>query len=246
MTDNTKRLQTVISQAGICSRRKAAEMIEEGKVTVDGKVVTEKGYRVDISRQEVLVEGNPLPKQDERKYYFLLHKPGDVISTAHDPQKRRTVTEYFKDIDARLYPIGRLDKDTTGLLIITNDGDLSHNLSHPKFAVEKVYLVKVAGEVTDESLEKLKQGVDLDGKKTAPCEIEAVSAGKRDSVLALTLHEGKKRQIKRIFGTFGHRVLELKRIGYAGLRLGDLKEGEFRELSGEEVATLKDCVQAKG
>ena len=235
-----KRLQTIISQAGVTSRRNAAKMIEEGKVTVDGEVVREKGHRVDAAECEILVEGRPLPEGDEVKYTFLFHKPKGVISTAYDPQERKKVTDFFKGINARLYPIGRLDKDTTGIILVSNDGELTHKLAHPKSEVEKVYLVKVSNEITDESLERIESGINLDGKKLAPCEIQVVSKGPRFSILTVHLHEGKKRQIKRIFGTFGHRVLELKRIVYAGLSLGDLKEGEYRELTKEEIEILRN------
>jgi len=233
-----RRLQTVISRTGLTSRRQAAKLIEEGKVTVDGKVITEKGYRVDDEGPEILVEGKPLPERDKEMYYYLFNKPKDVISTAHDPEGRKKVLDYFEGVKGRLYPIGRLDKDTTGALIVTNNGDLTERLSHPKYGVPKVYLIKVLGHVTDESLAKIKRGVDLDGKKTAPCELEVVEADRKTSIITLNLHEGKKRQIKRIFGTQGHRILALKRIGYAGISLGDLKEGEYRELTPEEVKLL--------
>ncbi len=232
-----KRLQTVLSHAGVTSRRKAAELIESGKVSVDGSLVTEKGKRVDPERQKVTVDGRPL--EEEKKCYFLFNKPRNVISTVTDTHGRKKVVDYFRKIKARLYPVGRLDRDTTGLLVITNDGDLAHRLSHPKFEIEKEYLVTVDGSVRLGDVRKLKKGVELDGKTTAPCEVEHAAKDDGATVMKVVLHEGRKRQLRRMFEVLGYKVTALKRVKYAGLTLGRLKEGEYRELTDSEVARLR-------
>jgi len=233
-----KRLQTIIAHAGVASRRGAVELIEAGKVKVDNRVITEKGMRIDPAEHEISVNGRPLPKK-EKKYYFLFNKPDNVISTAIDTHGREKVTDHFKHINARLYPVGRLDKDTTGLLIVTNDGDLTHRLTHPRFGIEKEYLVTVDGDVARESVKKLERGIELDGKRTAPCEIKTVKKINKGMVLRVKLHEGRKRQIKYMFESVGNKVTGLKRVRYAGLSLGRLEKGGFRELSGKEVERLK-------
>lgn len=236
-----RRLQTVLSHAGVASRRRAAELIEKGHVKVDGRRITEKGYRLDPARCEVLVDGRPISK--EKKYYFLLNKPKGFISTARDTHSRRKVTDIFDKVNARLYPVGRLDKDTTGLILITNDGDLAHRMAHPSFEVEKEYVASVEGDVKISDIKKIEKGIELDGKLTAPCRIMLRRKGKKRTVYRVKLREGKKRHIKRMFEAIGGRVVELKRVKYAGLAIGDLKEGEYRALSGREVKELKNKVK---
>lgn len=233
-----KRLQTVLSHAGVASRRKAAELIEEGKVKINGQRVTEKGLRVDPEECEIFIDGKPLPRK-EKKYYFLLNKSKGVISTAKDTHSRKNVTDFFKGKEARLYPIGRLDKDTTGILLVTNDGHLAHRLAHPSFEIEKEYVATVDGFLPLDKIKKLEKGVELDGKITAPCRIKLRRKGKANTLYRMTLHEGKKRQIKRMFEAVGGRVTALKRVKYAGLTLGGLNEGEYRELTAREVRKLK-------
>ncbi|MFQ5952463.1 MAG: pseudouridine synthase [Candidatus Omnitrophota bacterium] len=236
-----KRLQTVLSHAGVASRRGAVELIESGRVAVDGREVTEKGFRLDPDRHKVLVDGRPLPEK-EKKYYFLLNKPKDVISTARDTHSRKKVTDFFKKINARLYPVGRLDKDTTGVLLVTNDGDLAFRMAHPRFGIEKEYLVTVDGSIWPNAIRKLERGIVIDEKKTAPCRIKTVRTGESGAVFSVKLHEGRKRQIKRMFETAGGRVVGLKRTKYAGLALGRLKEGEYRTLSAKEVKRLWNLI----
>ncbi|MGB2601181.1 MAG: pseudouridine synthase, partial [Candidatus Omnitrophota bacterium] len=154
-----KRLQNVLAHAGIASRRRAAQLIENGKVKVDGKVVTEKGHRIDPEEHKILIDGRPLPKE-EKKYYFLFNKPENVISTVSDTHDRKKVTDYFKKIKARLYPVGRLDKDTTGLLVVTNDGTLTHRLAHPSFEIEKEYRVTITGYLSQKDSKRLERGID--------------------------------------------------------------------------------------
>lgn len=233
-----KRLQTVLSHAGVASRRRAAEIIEEGKVSIDGRVVTERGFRVDPEECEIIVEGKVL-REEEKKCYFLFNKPENVISTVQDTHSRKKIADFFKDIKARLYPIGRLDKDTTGLMIMTNDGDLAHALSHPSFEIDKEYIAAINRALTREDLEKLEKGIVLDGKKTAECEIKHIKEEKPGFVYKIILHEGKKRQIRRMIEVTGKRVVKLKRVKYAGLIAGKLKEGQYRELTDVEVTRLK-------
>ncbi|MFH1878647.1 MAG: pseudouridine synthase [Candidatus Omnitrophota bacterium] len=239
-----KRLQNILAHAGVASRRRAAQMVEEGRVSVDGKVVAEKGLRLDPARHEILVDGKAVAKE-EKKYYFLFNKPKGVISTAIDTHGREKVTDYFKGINVRLYPVGRLDKDTTGLLILTNDGDLAHRLSHPSFEVSKEYVATVSGMVVEKEAAEMERGVLIDGERTAPCEIKFVRRDDKYSVLRIRIHEGRKRQIRRMFESLGKKVRELERVKYAFLTLGSMKPGESRELSEKEVNMLKKIKRSR-
>jgi 23S rRNA pseudouridine2605 synthase len=229
-----KRLQTILSHAGAASRRGAASLIEEGSVKVDGQVVREKGLRVDPDKHEILVRGVPL-KSEEKKLYFLLNKPANVISTVKDTHGRKNIMDIFTGIKARLYPVGRLDKDTTGVIIVTNDGDLAHKLSHPSFETDKEYLVRTRYPLEERDLKKISSGVEIDGKMTSPCKIKTI----KDGSYGVRLHEGRKRQIKKMFESVGNRVLELDRVRYAGLSAAGLARGEYRELTPSEIKGLK-------
>ncbi|MBD3425815.1 MAG: pseudouridine synthase [Candidatus Omnitrophica bacterium] len=232
-----KRLQNVLAHAGISSRRGAADLIARGKVKVDGRVVTEKGYKLDPRRHEIFVNGQALPRE-EKKYYILFNKPTGVISTVKDTHGRKKVTDFFKDIKARLYPVGRLDKDTTGILIITNDGELANKLMHPRFEIEKEYQAMVNGFLAPADKERLEKGIMLEGIRTSPCIIRRVKRTRDRDVLRIKIHEGRKRQIKRMFEEVGLKVTELERTGYAGLRLGRIKRGDYRFLTESEVERL--------
>ncbi len=227
----------MLAHAGVASRRRAAELIESGMVTVDGRPVIEKGFRLDPDRHEILVNGRPLPKE-EKKYYFLFNKPKNVISTVTDTHGRKKVVDYFKGISARLYPVGRLDKDTTGILIITNDGKFAHALAHPGFEIEKEYTVTVEPPVPAKETRKLERGVEIEGKVTAPCEIKPGKKTPKGAIYRVKLHEGRKRQIRLMFEAAGAKVVALKRTRYAGLTLRGLKEGEYRELSEKELERI--------
>ena len=233
-----RRLQTVLAHAGIASRRKAAELIERGKVKVDGRTVFEKGMRVDPRENVVFVDGRRI-QEEEKKYYFLFNKPSGVISSAKDTHDREKVTDFFKHIKARLYPVGRLDKDTTGLILITNDGELTHKLSHPSFEVEKEYRVVVKPFVKDSDIKKLQRGIEVEGKLTAPCTIKLLKRDQSLGVYKVQLHEGRKRQIRVMFETVGSKVTSLERNRYAGFTLRRLKPGEYRELTEKEINRLK-------
>jgi len=232
-----KRLESVIAHAGIASRRKAATIIKEGKVTIDGIIIREKGYRVDDTASKICVDGKTITSQ-EKKLYFLLNKPKNVVSTVKDTHKRKTVLDIIGVRDSRLYPVGRLDKDTTGLIIITNDGDLTYRLSHPRFEVEKEYMVKIDSNISDEKIKKLERGVTIDDKVTYPCSAKVIKSGEKESIISVILHEGMKREIRRMFEAIGYNVLELDRVRYAGLVIGKLKRGEHRVLTESEVKTL--------
>ena len=237
----TERLQVVLARFGIASRRGVVSLIEEGKVTVNGEVVREKGFRVDAQKDEIKVSGHEFTRDAfQQKRYFLFYKPKNVMTTMQDPFAEHTVAEFFGGIQERLFPVGRLDRDTTGLLLMTNDGELSFRLTHPKFGVKKRYHARVKGVVTPEEVQKLEKGVMLEEGKTAPCKIDIEKTGSKETWLRIVLHEGKKRQIRRIFESIGHRVIDLERTDYGTLSLGTMKPGEKRELRADEVRKLKE------
>jgi 23S rRNA pseudouridine2605 synthase len=224
------RLNAYLARGGVASRRGADELIRAGRVRVNGEVAGLATYveardRVELDGARVEVE--PLT-------YVLLHKPAGVVTTARDPQDRPTVVGLVGH-ERRVVPVGRLDADTTGALLLTNDGQLAHRLMHPRYEVDKVYEVEVEGEPSDEALRQLAEGVELEDGKTAPATVERVGS----SSLQLTIHEGRKHQVKRMLEAVGHPVLRLHRIRYAGLMLGDLASGEWRELTPDEVAKLR-------
>ena len=237
---NGERLQVVLARFGVASRRGVVSLIESGHVLVNGKPVLEKGFRVDASKDTISVEGRELPTgQTLESVYYLFNKPKGVMTTLQDPHAERIVADYFQDVSARVFPVGRLDRDTTGLLLMTNDGELAFRLTHPKFGVEKKYHVKVKGFVTDDEAHGLEKGVMLEEGPTAPCVVKVEERNKNGSSLTVVLHEGKKRQIRRIFESIGHRVTELERFQYGTLNLGDMKTGQKRRLTAEEVLSLK-------
>ncbi|NRD80618.1 rRNA pseudouridine synthase [Bacillus sp. BRMEA1] len=233
-----ERLQKVIARAGIASRRKAEEFIKEGKVKVNGKVVTELGLKVSASDK---VEVNEIPIEKEESVYFLLYKPRGVISSVHDEKGRKVVVDFFPGIKERIYPIGRLDYDTSGLLILTNDGEFANLLMHPRNEIEKVYIAKIKGIPLKENLRKLEKGIRLEDGKTAPAKVNMLSADKKkqSAIIEITIHEGRNRQVRRMFEAIGHEVVKLKRERYGFLTLQGLKAGEARELSPHEVKQIR-------
>jgi len=239
-----ERLQVVLARFGLASRRGVVSLIEEGKVTVNGSVVLEKGFRVNAASDKITVNGEPLPSAaSPEKRYFMFNKPKGVMTTMQDPHAERIVADFFKDVSVRLFPVGRLDRDTTGLLLMTNDGDLAFRLMHPKFGIAKRYKARVSGAVAEEKIKRLEKGIELTEGMTAPCKIEIEATGPKETLLYVTLHEGKKRQIRRIFEKVGHRVLELERLNYGPLALGDLKRGDKRELRTAELKQLKQVLE---
>lgn len=233
-----ERLQKVIARAGIASRRKSEELIKEGKVKVNGKVVTELGIKVTSSDK---VEVNEIQIEREEPVYFLLYKPRGVISSVSDDKGRKVVTDFFSDFKERIYPVGRLDYDTTGLLLLTNDGEFANLLMHPRNEIEKVYVAKVKGIPLKETLRKLEKGIRLEDGKTAPAKVKMLSLDKKKqtAIVEIIIHEGRNRQVKRMFEAIGHEVLKLKRERYGFLTLNGLTAGDARELTPHEVKQLR-------
>lgn len=229
-----ERLQKVIANSGYCSRRKAEELIKNGKVMVNGKKIEELGFKVD-GNDIITVENKILKK--ENKEYILLYKPRGVVTTTSDEKGRKTVLDLI-ETNKRLYPVGRLDYDTSGLLLLTNDGELTNILIHPKNEIDKVYIAKINGIMNGFEIKTLEKGVLIDGKKTAPCKVKVRKKEKDSSIIELTIHEGKNHQVKKMFETIGFKVLKLKREKLAFLNLSGLKPGEYRYLSIKEVKML--------
>jgi 23S rRNA pseudouridine2605 synthase len=233
-----ERLQKVIAQAGVASRRKAEQLIVEGKVKVNGKVIKELGTKVS-NNDEVEVDGIPLDKEEH--VYFVLYKPSGVISSVSDEKGRKVVTDYLYGVEERVYPVGRLDYDTTGLLLLTNDGTLANKLMHPKFNVDKTYVAKVEGIPTKEALLKLTRGIQLDDGKTKPAKVKMLSNDRRKNtaIIEIKISEGRNRQVRRMFEALGHAVKKLKREKYGMLTLHGMKPGDVKELKPFEVKQLK-------
>ena len=233
-----ERLQKVIARAGIASRRKSEELIKEGKVKVNGKVVTELGLKVSPSDR---VEVNEIQIEKEEPVYFVLYKPRGVISSVSDDKGRKVVTDYFSHYKERIFPVGRLDYDTSGLLILTNDGEFANLLMHPKNEIDKVYVAKTKGIPLRENLRKLQRGIQLEDGKTAPAKVKLLSADnkKQTAIVEIAIHEGRNRQVRRMFEAIGNEVLKLKRERYGFLTLSGLKAGEARELTPHEVKQLR-------
>ena len=231
-----ERLQKIIANSGYCSRRKAEELILSSKVKVDGKIVNELGVKVN-SNSQIMIDGKILSK--EEKEYILLYKPRGVLTTTSDDKKRKTVLDLI-ETNKRLYPVGRLDYDTTGLLLLTNDGDLTNLLIHPKNEVDKTYVAKVEGILSIQDIKKLEKGVIIDNKKTSPCKAKVKKIDKKNNncLVEITIHEGRNHQVKKMFESIGFKVIKLKREKYAFLNLNGLKPGEYRKLSIKEVKKL--------
>lgn len=233
-----ERLQKVLAKAGIASRRAAEQLILEGRVRVNGTVVQELGSRVDPSRDAVKVDGRRIPAIPTTPVYLMLNKPRGYVTTLRDPQRRPTVLDLVKEVKRRVYPVGRLDFNSEGLLLLTDDGDLARDLMHPRSHVRKTYLVKVRGRPDPATLERLARGIVLEGRRTLPAEIRMVRP-EPNSWLEVTVMEGRKHQVRNMLRAVGHPVAKLKRIGYAGLSLGDLSPGAMRALTSRERAALK-------
>jgi 23S rRNA pseudouridine2605 synthase len=243
-----QRLQKVLAQAGLASRRAAEAMIDEGRVEVNGHVVREQGRRVDAEHDVIRVDGSRIPPP-RRHRYIVLNKPRGVVSTLSDPEGRRTLADAVVESGAskallkeRLFHVGRLDTDTEGLIILTNDGDFGHKLSHPSFEIDKTYLVEVEGIVNAVTLKRLKDGIVLDDGPVHPRGVKLVSTVGGKSLVRLTLHEGRNHIVRRTMEHVGHPVRRLSRIGIGPVRLGTLKVGEVRDLTREELGALLDLV----
>ena len=232
-----ERLQKILAKAGLASRRNAEELIRQGKVTVDGKVVTEMGFRVDPDIQVVAFEGCPV-RLEEEKIYLLLNKPRGYVTTLHDPQGRPIVSSLLTGITSRVFPVGRLDFDTEGALILTNDGDFAQRILHPRFEIERTYQAEVRGLPGREKIRLLEEGIEIEGQKTWPARVSIVAQEPATTTLEITIHEGRKRQVRKMFQAIGHRVLALKRIAYGGLQLGGLPTGQYRQLTPADLALI--------
>ena len=239
-----ERLQKVIANLGYCSRRKAEELIKNGQVLVNGQVVNELGVKVKTS-DSICVEGNILDNNKNYEYY-LLNKPRGVVTTTNDEFGRKTVLDLVISSN-RIYPVGRLDYDTTGALLLTNDGNLANKLMHPSSNIEKTYIAKIEGVMNPTSIMKLKKGVVIDGYKTTPAKVKVKSIDKKmnKSIVQITITEGKNHQVKNMFEAVGHKVLKLKREKYAIFDVKDLKVGEYRKLTFKEIAVLYSLVNKK-
>ena len=237
-----ERLQKVMAHAGVDSRRKCETLITQGRVKVNGKVVTELGVQVN---QTDLIEVDNIPVDREEPVYFLLNKPRNMITAVSDDKGRPVVTDLFVGVKQRIYPIGRLDYDTTGVLILTNDGELSQLLMHPKHEIEKVYVAKIKGLIQRKTLRQLEKGVLIEGKKTAPASTKLLSSNveKQTSIVQITIHEGRNRQVKKMFDAVGHPVQKLTREAYGNLTIAGLNSGDWRELKHFEVQQLRELAK---
>ena len=230
------RLQKAIADSGFCSRRKAEEFISKGKVYVNGNKITLLGTKVN-EKDEIIVDGNILAKQD--KEYYIFYKPRGVVCTTKDDKGRKTVVDFFNS-NKRLYPIGRLDYDTTGLLLMTNDGEFANLMMHPKSKIEKLYIAKLEGILTGFEIKTIKKGIVIDGIKCIPDRVKLKSIDKKSNtcIVEIIVHEGKNHEIKRIFESVGHTVLKLKRESYGFLDLSGLSSGKSRKLTTKEVQKM--------
>lgn len=235
------RLQKAIADLGYCSRRKAEELIIQGKVYVNGKKITELGTKVNIS-DEIKVNDEILFIQE--KEYYMFNKPREVVSTTSDDKGRKTILDYF-DIDKRIYPIGRLDYDTTGLILLTNDGEFANSMMKPNSRIQKTYIAKINGIMPKEDIITLKKGIIIEKRKCIPDRVKVKSIDKKNntSIIEITIHEGKNHEIKKMFEHFNLDVLKLKRISYGSLSLGNLQSGKYKKLSIKEVKTLYSLVK---
>jgi 23S rRNA pseudouridine2605 synthase len=240
-----QRLQKILAQAGVASRRAAEQLITEGRVRVNGRIVRELGSRANPSRDRVEVDGKRLVS--ERPVYYLMHKPRGVVTTLDDPEGRKSVKDLLRGVNARVFPVGRLDFHTSGALLLTNDGALAHALLHPTRAVPKVYNAKLEGEVDAKRLELLRAGVTLeDGHKTRPAEVDVLRSEGKSTSLVITISEGKNRQIHRMGEAIGRSVLRLTRIAFAGIAIDGLRAGQLRPLTPLELAELKQTYMQPG
>ena len=232
------RLQKYLASCGVASRRNAEKMIADGRIAVNGVTVTEPGTQVDELADTVTVDGEIVCPEAE-KYYIAYNKPVGEISSVRDPEGRATVLDRFRDFPVRLFPVGRLDYDSEGLLLLTNDGDLMNRLLHPSFEIPKSYLTRVSNAVTDEEIRTLRKGVMIDGRMTSPAEVRLIRHDAFSTELLITIHEGRNRQVRKMIAAIGRQVVRLKRVRFGPVLLGDLPSGMWRKLTDEEIAKLK-------
>lgn len=235
------RLNKFLAQAGVASRREADRMITEGRVTVNNTVVEELGIQIDPRMDAVRVDGRKI-KKERQEFYLLLNKPTGYLVTLKDPFNRPTVLELLPKLKKRVFPVGRLDMDSEGLLLLTNNGELANRLMHPRYRIKKVYEVRTKGIPSHKSLQRLERGIHLDGKKTAPAVVTHLGSDPKNARIRIELTEGRKREVRRMFEAIGYSLFSLKRINYAGIAIGTLKKGQWRYLTPSEVTHLKKLV----
>ncbi len=227
-----------MSQSGVASRRKADEMIEQGRVRVNQKVVRKLGMKIDDKKDQVIADGKIVEKEKKR-ITIMVNKPSGYLVSLKDPFKKPLIRDLLPSIKERIFPVGRLDYDSEGLLLMTNDGELAYRLTHPSFQITKTYLIKVKGNPNHLDLKKLEKGVMIDGEKTAPAKIILIKKDGKKALLRVEIREGKKREIRRMFEVIGSKVIELERIAFGGLKLGNLEKGSWRYLKIKEIEYLK-------
>lgn len=232
------RLQKFIAECGIASRRNAEKIIESGRVTVNGELVDYMGCVINPEEDVVEIDGRVI-EPENKKYYIMLNKPKNYVTTVSDDLGRPTVMQLVSDINARIYPVGRLDFDTTGLLIMTNDGEFANLLTHPKHVVNKTYIARIDKPLDENQLDTLRNGIDLDGVLTSPAKAENIKRPQKGFEVKITIHEGKNRQVRRMLDAVGANVMSLKRISVGSLTLGNLPEGKWRRLSDAEINKLR-------
>jgi len=235
------RLNKFLAQAGVASRREVDKMIAGGEIKVNGRVIQVLGYKIDDEKDKVEVEGKKI-EREEGQVYLMINKPPGYLVTLKDRFQRPTIKQLLPSLGKRIFPVGRLDYDSEGLLLLVNDGELAYRLTHPRFKVGKVYLVKVKGDPDPSKLSRLEKGIYLEGRKTAPAKIARLSRSSKRNLLKVEIYEGRKREVKKMFDAVGHGVLQLKRIDFGGVRLGKLKTGKWRFLTRKEIDTLKKKV----
>jgi 23S rRNA pseudouridine2605 synthase len=233
------RLQKYLAKCGVASRRASEELIKQGVVSVNGAFITEMGCIVDVLNDKVAVNGKEVSFESQL-VYILLNKPTGYVTTSKDQFDRDSVVDLISEVPYRVYPVGRLDYDTSGLLILTNDGDLTNKITHPKHKIYKTYIAKIVGSIEGESIERLKAGVQIEDYTTAPAEVELMEKSRRYSRVKISIREGKNRQVRKMFDTVGYKVIELERISIGDITLKDIECGKWRYLTDDEVKYLKE------
>jgi 23S rRNA pseudouridine2605 synthase len=230
------RLQKFLAESGVASRRKSEELIKQGVVTVNGLVVTEMGFKV--SENDIVEIDGKRMSAEENKVYIMLNKPAGYVTTVRDQFSRPGVLDLIKGVKERIYPVGRLDYDTSGLILLTNDGEFTYRMTHPRHETDKIYIAKIEGVPTDEELKIFRSGVKIDDFTTSPAKIKILNKSKERSTVEITIHEGRNRQVRKMCQAIGHPVISLKRIAVGSLSLGDLEEGNWRYLNDSEIKSL--------
>ncbi len=233
------RLNKYIAAAGLASRRKADELVKAGKVKINGTILDEPGY--DVAPGDMVEVNGSVIEPIKKQIYIMLNKPKGYITSAEDDKDRPTVMDLVGDLDVRLFPVGRLDYNTSGLLLMTNDGEFAYHMTHPKHQVEKVYRAKVSGVLSGERLARLRKGVDIGGFVTSPAKVKVLKQMERSAYVEIRIYEGKNRQIRKMFAAVGNKVVDLERMAIGNLYLGHLKAGHYRKLTLQEVEYLKNC-----